>query len=250
MQKVQEIDSGISDPEWLIVRRLIAFLRGEPDADATRETSVSLLLATEETRDSTGFVEPLKIRRAWEGRVCFYLDPLALGITLINKNLAESLHTAWRACLPRAEELCQPQRKGPPPSIRLSPDLPGVYRLTGGSAGGLLACGIYAAMHDCDLDKDASASFTITTARGGSETLDAVGIRLKPVDKYSIWAKLKAAATATPPLRHVALSRQQEAVLPGTTKPLPWEEWTQERHDTSGTFSCTESRAWQRRCES
>ena len=41
----------------------------------------------EDDEEPTGFVGPMVVRRAWEGRVGFCLDPVALGITLIDDDL-------------------------------------------------------------------------------------------------------------------------------------------------------------------
>ena len=202
----------ITTSGFLVFRRILEYIFGidgiSEESRSTREgkpfrigASILLCRDADGTRPASGHVGHLEIRTVHEQTAGFYLDPVALGLTVIDWSMVHSLKTAWRLCQEDPGEapsvLIDPET-GAPRAIRLSPNLPHVPCLTGESAGAMFACGIFAAAKGMELDTDASASAVVDADHLGT---------LKKVSEDSIRLKLVAAESAH--IRRVVLELGQ-----------------------------------------
>jgi len=210
---------------WLIVRRLLEYLRpceaqsevssaDEPQASVF-ETQTKVLLV-DDAEPPEGFAGPLTVRRTWEGQFGFYVDPVALGMTVLDQDMLDSLRLGWCAALPELRAWVADTGNAAP-AIRLAPRLPGLTYLAGGSAGGLFACAMYAAAKATGLNSDASASVALQAVVQRESAQDEFDwdsdlsidqIRIAPVDEESVKPKLDAARSKAD-LRHVVLEGDQ-----------------------------------------
>jgi hypothetical protein len=126
-------------------------------------TQTALLLYSE--NDDVGVSRQLGIQLVEEGQIGFYLDPVAMGLTLIDRTLRTSLELAGRVC--RTIEAAGGRNSlfGPdghtPRALRLVPDVSGIGLVSGASASVSFACGMAAAATETPLNEDASASVVI-----------------------------------------------------------------------------------------
>ena len=181
---------------YLALRRLLEYLldpalteAGYPGAVRVHfETAARFLLYREDLHQ--GVVGRLAIHTLAEGCFGVYLDPVAMGLTLVQPSMIRSLQAAWRLC----EEGLRSQIHPLAPqalAIRLSPGIDPaagasdcLLSLDGESAGLLFACGMYAAARRTSLDTDATTSVCLDFDRPG---------HLLPVAEGSVSAKLQAA---------------------------------------------------------
>ena len=202
----------ITTSGFLIFRRILEYIFGiDGSSEESRRTpdgkpfriGASILLCREAdgARPASGHVGHLEIRTVHEQTAGFYLDPVALGLTVVDRSMIHSLKTAWRLCQENpgeAPSVLIDSETGAPRAIRLSPNLPHVPCLTGESAGAMFACGIFAAAKGMELDTDASASAVVDADHLGT---------LKKVSEDSIRLKLVAAESAH--IRRVVLELGQ-----------------------------------------
>ncbi len=195
----------VSTSTWLAVQRLIDYVLGAPERPASevvKPVEASMLLYVGHVRSpeedgGEGVIRRLHVYRQVEGDFGFFVDSVAMGLTLMDQSMINSLDLAWRAC--QREIIKQmTDRTEPLPTLRVVPHLStdaggirGVWQLSGGSAGALFACALYAAaMHD-GLNTDTTASLAISVPKDASyEDLDISRILLRPISEESLRPKL------------------------------------------------------------
>ncbi|WP_146512177.1 hypothetical protein [Thalassoglobus neptunius] len=187
---------------WLLVRRLLSYLLGDDDptqVDELPENTVQMLAAQKNGNEYKGQTAPVTTSARPEGWPSAYLDPIALGLTVLDKDMLNSLRIATRICRSdlRNADMNISLR------IALQPGQCGILGLSGDSAGGLVTVAACATATKHRLDRRASASFTVNLKDDNDlETLkNDVSIELKledvtlgPVGSGSIEAKLRSEA--------------------------------------------------------
>ncbi len=127
----------------LMIRRLLSVLWTDPLEHNSRKTltyenELKMLLIGSDQR---GHVAPLRLELRSEYFHGVYTDPLAFGVTVIDQNMQHSLALAWKCAWQSLKE----KEKDAAQAVRLIPTFPvQTPRLGGGSAGALMACGLYA----------------------------------------------------------------------------------------------------------
>lgn len=218
-------------PTWLAVRRLLDYVLprdgppeddspdGSPEGDPVEARMLAYLphVRSPEENKGEGRVCDIHAYRQVEGHFGFYLDPVAMGLTLVDPSMLTSLDLAWRACRPEIQRRLSDSGSHPLPAIRLSPQLPGgpgqdkgAWQLAGDSAGGLFACAMYAAATGDRLNTDASASVALRLREGCSPQadLEIADILVHKVSEESVRPKLRAAKREG--IRRVVLEKKQE----------------------------------------
>ncbi|MFO0821207.1 MAG: formylglycine-generating enzyme family protein [Pirellulales bacterium] len=213
---------------WLAVERLLEYLVPE-------RASVSNGVSVDQSSIHSVQARPLFVSAAGVGLVGdvevvvepksrwgFYLDPLSVGLTVIDLDMQSSLELAWKLSrdkLRRAQASSTENRpwRGPDSvgsaahAICIRPKLPsGVRVLSGESAGGLLACAVYAAASRESLDPEATASVMLRSVREDlrhQTDLVESDLVVAAVDQETIAAKLHAARGVG--LRSVMLEESQ-----------------------------------------
>jgi hypothetical protein len=212
----------------LMFRRALSYVLGEPEqAHGSPQVSVppvvlSTLFATPSPSsriEPQGFVRELLIESATD--ICYgpYLDPIALGLVAIHVSIVRSLSLAWRMADPEIKRLALERGSFERlPALRIAPDLTPrgpeyVVCLSGGSAGGLFFCGLYAAAVGLPLNPLSTASISLGTELPQPATSEMAarleGIPLQPVQRESLPAKIRAAGKAG--LQRIVLQRAQYA---------------------------------------
>ena len=146
-----------------------------------------MLLATR--GHDTAEIGRVEIVAADEGQNGVYLDPVAMGLRVIDTAMQSSLRLAWRSCLP---DIRSRQQTGETTAVRFSPELHGVTVLEGGSAGGLFACGMLAAATRTPLNQDVTASIALDASNPDNPAPHQISVLA--VHEDSIDAKLDIAA--------------------------------------------------------
>ena len=146
-----------------------------------------MLLATR--GHDTAEIGRVEIVAADEGQNGVYLDPVAMGLTVIDAAMQSSLRLAWHTCLP---DIRSGQQTGETTAVRFSPELHGVTVLEGGSAGGLFACGMLAAATRTPLNQDVTASIALDASNPDNPAPHQINVLA--VHEDSIDAKLDIAA--------------------------------------------------------
>ena len=220
LRTLADLDSSdtLDTSSWLAVHRIVSYILQDERAEPLAEQVLPLLLINSNNR---GEVHDFELQVVGEGQLGCYLDPVSTGLLLVKESMQKTIRVAWRvsrAALPKKF----PLSGNAPPSLRLAPRLnrltPG---LTGESAGGLFACGMYAMADNTRLNRRASASFCLDLDRISEEDpVEATDLRVRGV--AGVWKKLDAAANPgenRPPLTQVALESEQakefDKVAPG-----------------------------------
>lgn len=152
-----------------------------------------------------GAVHDLLVCTQQHGPRSWFLDPVALGLTVLLPDLIESLQLGWAACL-----ALQPL----PPPIQLRPRFAGVQAVDGPSAGALFACGMYAALTGTEINSDASASVALRITQPTPQSISLDQIELSRVG--GLEGKLPAAHAAG--LSLICLTPEQAA----EAERIPW----------------------------
>lgn len=125
-----------------------------------------------------------------------------MGLTLVDSEMIQSLDWAWRACRPQIQKGAADRGQNVLPANRLVPRLMAdrtqvkwVRQLSGGSAGGLVACAMYAAAAGAHLNTAASASVALKLRDEAQRQadLDIADILVAKVSDESVGPKLRAA---------------------------------------------------------
>lgn len=145
---------------WLLVHRLLAFILGNEDTSASEEfpTNCVQMLLVKNTPENTyhGLTAPVTTSLH---RECFgscYLDPVALGLTILDEDMLNSLRIAARITRPNLLETNRSLRISPQPATA------SIVSLRGDSAGGLITLAALASADQHRLNRNASASFAIS----------------------------------------------------------------------------------------
>ncbi len=177
-----------------------------------------------------GKTAPVTTTAAQERWSSAYLDPVSLGMTILDKEMLTSMELAGRVCQSILRENHQ--------SLRVSPDigrLEHYIQLAGGSAGGIVTLASCATALGIRLNQTVTASFQIQETQESKKqpekelTID--DLTFAPVRKESIAAKLHrevlgSALTGTgEQLNTVYLHHNQKCCLNGQA-PLEWNDWT------------------------
>ncbi|WP_417385639.1 SUMF1/EgtB/PvdO family nonheme iron enzyme [Gimesia sp.] len=220
-----------TESNWLLVRRLLSYLLGEQGDSFLQKNTVQMLLVSKEDIDGNykGETAPVTTTAVQERWSSAYLDPVSLGITILDKKMLTSLELAGRVCQPVLSENHQ--------SLRISPDIGRLdyyIQLAGGSAGGIVTLSSCATALGIRLNQTATASFQIQESQEEDESdkeLTIDDLTFEPVGEDSLAAKLQrdvlgSAVTETgEPLNTVYLHHNQKCCLNGQA-PLEWDEWT------------------------
>ena len=195
-------------PTWLMLRRLLihttsaasdAEIRNQPEGPLASHTRSNILFDVTEGghERAIGLVVPLEVCAEFRGCCGYYVDPVTVGMAVLDEAMLRSLRAAWARCRTSLRSRIDPDNGVP--NVRLSLKVRGPMRVvTGESAGVVFACGLYAAARGLPLDPLASASVALD--------LDDPRLLL-PVANDSIRPKLTAAANNG--LQRVALHRDQ-----------------------------------------
>ncbi|MBS0202904.1 MAG: SUMF1/EgtB/PvdO family nonheme iron enzyme [Planctomycetes bacterium] len=213
-----------TESNWLLVHRLLSFLLDDQLLPpAWPEDRVQMLLVTKDDDGKySGLTVPISTGVYEEGYPSPYLDPIALGVTVLDEEMLDSLRIAARICRPplaRGSGLANGR------SLRISPQ-PGLRNLLvlqGDSAGGLVTLAAYASAsgEKYRLNRNSTASFALQVQESQRERLLPEDIRLGPVDSECIEAKLQAACEDK--LTQVFLHGSQSSGPPGAES--PWRDW-------------------------
>ncbi|MFM7072807.1 MAG: NACHT domain-containing protein, partial [Planctomycetota bacterium] len=166
-----------------------------------------------------GRVEPLRVRAFPEFQPGCYLDPVSLGLVCVDRSMLKSLELAWRRVSSELRPLSS-EDKAAQPSLRVSPTIPnGIVQLSGGSAGAIFVCALYAAGKREELNSAVTASIGLDPASDSKDGTALVAIGVRPVSPESVNAKLRAAAEAG--LDRIILHTEQKARIGQTSKLTP-----------------------------
>ena len=204
----------VSQIPFLMVQCLLAYVLGEENRQIGPTERTKLVLV-DESSASEGRILPLEVCIHESGQQHFFLDPVALGLTLLDESLTQSLNLAWQAVLSdQAAWSLQPEQ-----AICLSPrtdcieGLPGLAEIDGESAGGVFACAIAAVARGDALDPNAAASVALEL-NVNPEGYDQ--LELKGVARDSFAGKLDAVDDPKSGIERFAFYDKQA----GTPKPL------------------------------
>ena len=166
----------LSGPAWLAVFRLLDYLLGGSTSSLAKPVFARILLAGEK-HGTIGDLEVVKeegVPSSW------YIDPVSLGLTVLEPEFIDSLRLAWRVC-----QAAEPQT----PALRLSPAILDATSIDGPSAGAMFACAMVAAVRGESLDLDATASVALRLKAGRSlddgRPIRLTDIELKDVGKLT-----------------------------------------------------------------
>ena len=138
---------GIRRSTYLVLRRLLHYLLGQDEDEILFPNRLNVLFAK---GSSDGVVLPADFQLEESAISGTYLDPLAFGVTLIEKRMCDSIRLAWRCC-----SGISLRNK----AIRISANLPfSVDRLRGDSAGALFAAGMIVTAKSVALDQNRTAT--------------------------------------------------------------------------------------------
>ena len=205
-------------PAFLIVQRLLSYLLGEKEENPRYHHRTNLLLAN----DETGLVRDLIVSTPEEGLQGLYLDPIAVGLTLMDDALLKSVKAGWCSLQGDSETSATGQnwKIKPTEAIRLEPDVSGLFTLSGGSAGGLFSAVPFAAAHHLSLDTGASASIQVLVPDNRPcKQLTPHDLEYKPVSSETIHLKLSAAQKHQRVPR-IAVHEDQEGIKESDTNGL------------------------------
>lgn len=216
IRRLSNQDPDLTANSLLTLRRLLTYILGQDDTPAIFSTPATMLLYEKLNYEGEkGHASPLTISAHDEGGVVYHLDPVAMGLTVIDDHALTSLETAWKRCQSDLHDRWG--KIAPPLSIRVSPfvklhgepedgsadphaatrpDSP-MALLAGGSAGTVLGCGMLAVAKGDRLNVDVTATAVAADDEPGT---------LLPVDPDSVPAKLEAAKKQR--LRVVMQSKQ------------------------------------------
>jgi hypothetical protein len=158
-------------PAWLAVYRLIDYLTGGAGeatlnlraTPGTAENPVQVRILFD--AGTSGRIVDATATVQTQGPSCWYVDPLALGATVLTADFVASLQLGWHASWSASV-----RQQTLPIAVRITPELQKVslgtetqkhWLLAGPSAGALMACAMYAAVTGTELDTNASASVAL-----------------------------------------------------------------------------------------
>lgn len=219
-----------TEANWLLVRRLLAWVTGDDPSPVGATNRVHMLLvSTDQDRQTRGLTAPVQTAAYPEGIQSAYLDPVALGVTILDDDMLNSLRIASRIARPLLQRMPQGET-----ALRIGPQ-PGaanILLLTGASAGGLVTVAACATAQGDSLNADCTASFTVDVERAilvdmkanPASLLTLADVRFGAVDSESIEAKLTSPPFVEAHLRTVFLHHEQSSGEVG--KPADWSTWT------------------------
>lgn len=166
----QPAPSELSTCGWLMFRHVVLDLLQSFETDRRPrlkpdfETEVRLLLVQQTGQNQyKGHTCPLEVRLEDTGVAGVIVDPLSMGLTVIEDSMLNSLRNAWAAVQSHITD--QDNKFGNETSlqthaVRLSPQSFTEYvdYMSDDSAGGIFAAGIYAALTKTELNPRATAS--------------------------------------------------------------------------------------------
>lgn len=195
----------LTESNWLLVRRLLAYIL---DSGAAENSVLGdpgcmkmlLVQGPDGNGDYIGLSAPVTVAAYDEGWPSPYLDPVEMGITVLDDIMLNSLRIAARVCRPELEKKHDHVQKWHSTSLRIGPNLRErrVAVLTGASAGGLLTVGAVAKAWGARLNQNMTASFVIRCPQlkkdEPTQVLKAGDITIEAVAKSSLPAKLDCAS--------------------------------------------------------
>jgi formylglycine-generating enzyme required for sulfatase activity len=259
----KQVGSLVTVSDVLTLHRVLSWLLGEAseieplpgtNPDGSFRVDLSLLAACGDGRGAIDRGTVVNTESRWEG---FFVDPVAMGLTLLDDRFLTALTIGWRCC--HADLQLHKRKDSPPLALAISAESvgSGSYLLEGGSAGGLFACGMMGAAERRLLNVRDSATMSLRLTRPKSKPaepstdhaaplaipdeeadivdespgspealLDARSVFLGPVASKSLPDKLEAAGNGIPklhpqPLRTVLVASGQTY---GENRE-PWPAW-------------------------
>jgi hypothetical protein len=123
-----------------------------------------------------GVIGDLKVMQDGGVPASWYVDPVRLGLTVIEPDFIDSMRLAWRVC--QAVERVAP-------ALRLSPAIVDVPRIDGSSAGAMFACAMVAAVQGEQLNEDATVSVAMKL-KGNRSLDDGLPIHLADIELINV----------------------------------------------------------------
>ncbi len=199
---------------YLTVQHLLAYLLGETDTAPAYAERTNIVLV--DRKNLSGHILPLQLTRKTAHFQHFYLDPVAVGLTLLDDDLVQSLNLAWQAATDdrTAWSLRPDQAICLAPQTHSVEGIAGIPEIDGESAGGVFACAVRAAALGDRLDSEAAASVALELGIN-PEGYDE--LRLKGVDEKTFHLKLGAVDLSG--IERFAYYEQQKGI-PDPDKPL------------------------------
>lgn len=206
----------ITGTTYMILFELLSYIMGHRREGS--KTQMRGLFVGPDWRDreqALGRVLNITVRRLPAPVTSFYLDPVALGVTLIDHRMRKSLRAAWRCCLYDLPD-------NSVFSLRVEVDLNNqpVSFLAGGSAGGLLAAMMCAARDEIELSTNLSATCILKLSKQERKCKDSI-----PLDPHRVL--LGPIQGTIPKLREAWLGHGVDEVY---LHQQNYEEWERSRH--------------------
>ena len=225
-QQEQDSIAWLNESTWLLVRRLLSFVLGDEDPTAELENTVQLLLVARDPESKyRGLVRPGRVSAIAEGQSTLYLDPVALGVTLLDDEMLDSLRlTARISRNPLEDWHSQASVTAQKISLRLTLELEQIRLLEGGSAGGILTAASFSTAKRKKLNERASASFVVRCRREVREKMrvdpfylpSVADVELGPVSPLTILDKVSGPDFRALSLLRVFLHQKQTQKNIGT----------------------------------
>lgn len=225
-QQKQDPVTWLNESTWLVVRRVFSYVLADDDPPAELVNTVQLLMVTGDLESNyRGLARLGKVSAIVEGRSTLYLDPVALGVTLLDNDMLDSLRLAARISRNPLEDWhSQASVTAHKISLRLTLELEQIRLLEGGSAGGLLTAASFGTAKRKKLNERASASFVVRCRREVREKMradpfylpSAADVELGPVSPLTILDKVSGPDFRDLSLLRVFLHQKQTQKRIGT----------------------------------
>jgi hypothetical protein len=182
VQAIARDGTTVDNTHYLILARLFSYLAGTGSRISPHRVDGKLLMADDTRGLECSFAverDPQLSLKGW------YPDPVALGLTLLNRDFLDSMCVAWR--------LCQPASFTYPLRLRIQVDQKTPALLQGGSAGAIFACGMYAAATGESLADDVTLSGGVKIKAGiaARSELGLNDVELTMASPSTLWQKIQ-----------------------------------------------------------